>query len=111
MSSVVAMELRAGCRTPVEVRTLNKILAPFEGTQRLLYPNHRAWVRAGAILADLQVDRAKRQSLVHDTLIALSALSIGACVVTVNRRDFEALERILQLTCFGSVEEALAVTD
>ena len=112
MSSVVAMELRAGCRTRAEVRWLQKFFDPFERTQRVVYPNHRTWMRAGSMLADLdtrgRLNRATRQSLVHDTLIALGAVSIGACVVTANRRDFEMLARVCPLTWFGSVPAALA---
>jgi predicted nucleic acid-binding protein len=106
MSSVVAMELRAGCHTPAEARSLQKLLNPFERAQRIVYPDHRAWMRAGAILADL--DPARRQRMVHDALIALSAISIGACVVTSNRRDFEEIARRVPLTFFGGVAEALA---
>jgi predicted nucleic acid-binding protein len=108
MSSVVAMELRIGCRTQADVRLLSNLLDPFERTQRVVYPDHRMWVRAGTILADLRsVDRSRRQGLVNDTLIALSAISIGACIVSANRRDFATLSRVLPVKCFGSVNEAL----
>jgi predicted nucleic acid-binding protein len=108
MSSVVAMELRAGCHTRADERTLNSLLNPFEKTGRVIYPDHRMWLRAGAILAALGAgDRRERYRLVNDTLIALSAISIGACVVTANRRDFEMLAQILPLTSFASVTAAL----
>src|SRR5262249_28759679 len=111
MSSVVAMELRAGCRTAIEARLLRKLLDSFEGTQRVISPDHRAWVRAGEILADLgqrtQLERTRRQTIVHDVLIALSSVRIGACVVTANAGDFGAIARVLPLIWFGSLEEAL----
>jgi predicted nucleic acid-binding protein len=109
MSSVVAMELRSGCRTPTEVRFLTEFLYPFERTRRVVSPDHRMWIRAGEIVADLpNADRSRRQRLVHDSLIALSAVSIGACVVTANRRDFETLSAAIPVTFFGSVSDALA---
>lgn len=109
MSSVVAMELRIGCRTRTDARLLSSLLDPFERTQRVVYPDYRMWLRAGAILADLKgADRNKKQSLVNDTLIALSAISIGACIVSANRRDFATLSRVLPVPYFGSVDEALA---
>ncbi len=108
MSSVVALELRAGCRTAQQARFLKRLLDPFERTGRIVYPNHRAWMRAGAILSRIGlVDASKRQSLVHDTLIALGAFSIGASVVSSNRRDFELLSNFLSFTIFSSIQEAL----
>jgi predicted nucleic acid-binding protein len=108
MSSVVAMELRVGCRTAAEERILSRLLDPFERTARVVYPDHRMWVRAGAILAASPGDRARKPRLLNDCLIALSAVSIGAAVVTANRRDFDALTHFVKLTHFGSVNEALA---
>lgn len=64
------------------------------------------WVRAGAILANLEP--TKRKAIANDALIAISALSIGAAVVTRNAPDFGQLARFTPLTWFGSVEEALA---
>lgn len=108
MSSVVAMELRAGCRARSDARVLQALLDPFERTGRVVFPDHRMWLRAGSILAQMNIeDRHRRQSLTNDTLIALSAVSIGACVVTANARDFELLARTIPLTWFGSVGEAL----
>jgi predicted nucleic acid-binding protein len=112
MSSVVAMELRVGCRTRADVRLFRKLLAPFERTQRVIYPDHRMWVRAGAILGDIgslhAIERTKRKTLANDALIALSAVSIGAAVVTSNALDFELLARAIPLTWFGGVNEAMA---
>lgn len=106
------MELRVGCRTRADVRLFRKLLAPFERTQRVIYPDHRMWVRAGAILGDIgslhAIERTKRKTLANDALIALSAVSIGAAVVTSNALDFELLARAIPLTWFGGVNEAMA---
>lgn len=111
MSSVVAMELRAGCLSRSDVRSLESFLRPFERTGRTVHPNHAMWVRAGSILADLgsrhAIERTKRRTIANDTLIALSALSIGAAVVTLNARDFSLLAGALPFTWFGDVDEAL----
>lgn len=90
---------------------MRDLLDPFERTQRVVYPDHRMWVRGGSVLAELSrrhsVEPTKRRMLANHTLIALSAISIGAAVVTFNARDFTLLARVIPLTWFGSVEEAL----
>ncbi len=111
MSSVVAMELRAGCAAKSDVRSLEKFLRPFDRSGRIVYPNHEMWIRAGSVLADLgrrfAVEPSRRRTMSNDTLIALSAVSIGAAVVTRNARDFALLARAIPLIWFGSVEDTL----
>jgi predicted nucleic acid-binding protein len=53
---------------------------------------------AGEVLRQLQESPgytvASAHSLANDVLIALSARSIGAVVITQNERDFTAIQRI-----------------
>lgn len=112
VSSVVAMELRAGCRRPGEIRVLEQFLRPFEMARRIIAPDHHLCLQAGAILSllgtkyGLQAD--KRRSMTNDVLIATSALRIGAALLTRNRSDFSLISRCVPLVWFGSVEEFLA---
>ena len=53
MSSIVAMELRAGCRTRSQNRNVDKFLRPFEVAGRVVPPSHSACLKAGATLAEL----------------------------------------------------------
>jgi predicted nucleic acid-binding protein len=112
LSSVVAMELRSGCRSRRDVRLLDKFFHSFERTGRVVYPSHRIWLRAGIALAELGrrpgVNATRRKNMANDALIALSAASIGAAVVTRNATDFQALARVMPLLWFRGVEEALA---
>ncbi len=112
ISSVVAMELRAGCRSATEVRVLERFLRPFEAAGRVVAPDHRACLRAGAALALLGsrfgLTPDKRRALSHDALIAASAVAIGAAVITRHRSDFALLAQCLPLVWFGSLEEFLA---
>jgi predicted nucleic acid-binding protein len=52
--------------------------------------------RAGSLLRRLKLagPEVRSAAFVNDVLIALSARSIGAAVVTSNVRDFEAIRRI-----------------
>ena len=98
LSAVVLMELRAGAFSPADRRVLRRLEAAFERTGRLLAPTWIVFAEAGDALRQLQVDqgygiRAGR-SIVNDVLIALSARSIGATVVTQNERDYRAIERV-----------------
>src|SRR5208282_5613285 len=92
-SAVVLAELWRGAVTPADrefLRALGKnhpILTPTEGN----------WLESGQILARLRAERGcppdKLRDLHFDVLIALTARSHGARVITSNRADFEAIRR------------------
>ena len=111
-SSIVAMELRAGCQRPGEIQVLEQFLRPFEVAGRIIPPDHQACLHAGAILSLLGtkygLDPHKRRSLSNDVLIAASSLRIGAALITRNHSDFSLISRCIPLVWFGSVEEFLA---
>ena len=98
LSAVVLMELRAGAFVPRDRRVLQRLEAAFEGAGRILTPSRVVFAEAGDTLRRLQADRgyklAARSSIVNDVLIALSARSIGATVVTENARDYRAIQTI-----------------
>ena|ERR1035441_9648106 len=92
-SAVVLAELWRGAVTPADrefLRALGKnhpILTPTEGN----------WLESGQILARLRGERGyasdKLRDLHFDVLIALTARSHGARLITSNRSDFEAIRR------------------
>lgn len=92
-SSVVLAELWRGATTAAErefLRALGKnhpILTPTEGN----------WLESGQILARIRSEHGytveKLRDLHFDVLIALTARSCGARVITSNRSDFEAIHR------------------
>jgi len=98
MSAVVLMELRAGAFSPADRRVEARLQAAFERAGRLLAPTRIVFAEDGDTLRKLQgeqgYDIAARHSIVNDVLIALSARSIGATVVTQNERDYRAIERV-----------------
>jgi predicted nucleic acid-binding protein len=92
-SAVVLAELWRGAVTPADrefLRALGKnhpILTPTEGN----------WLESGQILGRLRSERGytsdKLRDLHFDVLIALTARSHGARLITSNRADFEAIRR------------------
>jgi predicted nucleic acid-binding protein len=92
-SAIVLAELWRGAVTPADrefLRALGKnhpILTPTEGN----------WLESGQILARLRAERGytsdKLRDLHFDVLIALTARSHGARLITSNRADFEAIRR------------------
>ena len=97
-SSVVAQELLAGARTPHHERQARTIYEPFERVRRIVTPTHSIWKEAGTIVAAMfdstpQLRNKLGQGLLNDILIALSARSIGASVVTSNVEDFRLIQQ------------------
>ncbi len=92
-SAVVLAELWRGAATQADrefLRALGKnhpVLAPTEGN----------WMESGQILAKMRAEHGytsdKLRDLHFDVLIALTARSHGARLITSNRADFEAIHR------------------
>jgi predicted nucleic acid-binding protein len=94
-SSVVLSELRRGARTKAalqQVHGLHRVAASVQWA-----PSAFDWWEAGRLVSEIGDARgweaSKRREFQNDALIALTARSHGATVVTANRTDFELLAR------------------
>jgi len=93
MSAVVLAELWRGVTGSAE-RTFLLSLAR---NRPILTPTEKTWLESGEILASIRSDRrfapTKLRDLHFDVLIALTARSHGARLITTNRTDFELIRR------------------
>lgn len=91
ISSVVLAELARGAVTKTDI----EILRVLTKNQKILTPTEKNWIESGEILAKMRKDNgfepAKLRDLHFDVLIALTARSCGACLITSNRTDFELI--------------------
>jgi predicted nucleic acid-binding protein len=98
LSAVVLMELRAGAVLRADQRVVQRLETAFERAGRILAPSRALFAEAGDTLRRLQIEAGYSiggsRSIANDVLIALSARSIGATVVTQNERDYRAIERV-----------------
>jgi predicted nucleic acid-binding protein len=90
-SSVVLAELwRGATRAPERefLRTLGR-------NHPILTPTEKNWLESGQVLGKIRVGRGystdKLRDLHFDVLIALTARSYGALLITSNRTDFEMI--------------------
>lgn len=94
-SSVVLHELLRGARSPTE----RKFVLELSRRCQVVTPTEQQWLKAAEILNRLRrrehYEAAKLRELAFDVLIALSARSIGASVITTNHADFRAIQREL----------------
>jgi predicted nucleic acid-binding protein len=90
-SSVVLAELWRGASTSEE----HSFLRTLERNYPIFTPTEKHWLESGRILRKVQRDRgfepAKLRDLHFDVLIALTARSHGARLITSNRADFELI--------------------
>ena len=97
MSSVVLAELLRGVTAPAE----HKFLRILARNRPILTPTQENWLESGEILAKIRADRGfephKLRDLHFDVLIALTARSHGARLITTNRKDFELIGRYRQI--------------
>ena len=88
-SSVVLAELGRGVTGTVERGFLHSLAR----NHPILTPTEKNWLESGEILARIRADRGfapnKLRDLHFDVLIALTARSHGARLITSNRTDFE----------------------
>ncbi len=94
-SSVVAQELLSGVLSEKGKKNVETLFRPFEKAGRIVTPGYTVWKEAGEALSILRRKKPQLKSklsrMVNDTLIAMSARSIGATVITSNSADFEAI--------------------
>jgi len=92
-SSVVLAELWRGAAKPAE----RKFLRVLERNHPILTPTEKNWLESGQILGKIHAATGsapdKLRDLHFDVLIALTARSYGARLVTSNRSDFEMINR------------------
>ena len=92
-SSVVLAELMRGVAGPAE----HKFLRSLARNRPILTPTQKNWLESGEILANIRADQGfephKLRDLHFDVLIALTARSHGARLITTNRTDFQLINR------------------
>jgi predicted nucleic acid-binding protein len=90
-SAVVLAELWRGATKPAERAFLREL----EKNHPILTPTEKNWLESGQILDRVRADKGfspeKLRDLHFDVLIALTACSYGARLITSNRSDFELI--------------------
>ena len=96
-SSVVLAELWRGATKRAEHRFLETL----EKNHPILTPTEKNWLESGQILGKIYADKRfppeKLRDLHFDVLIALTARSHGARLITSNKGDFEMINRYRRL--------------
>ncbi len=92
-SSVVLAELWRGATTDAEHAFLHEL----ERNHPVWTPSESNWIESGKILQRMMQDRGfeprKLRDLHFDVLIALTARTHGARLITSNRADFELIRK------------------
>jgi predicted nucleic acid-binding protein len=94
-SAVVLHELFRGARPGLERRFVMDLM----NRCRIITPTEAHWIHAGEFLNAMRrrqhYEVNKLRELAFDMLIALTARSIGATLITSNEADFQAIRRHL----------------
>ena len=90
----------AGATDSLKRAAVEGFYRPFERSRRIVTPSHSAWKDAGRILGVIRRQRKDLMdrltgSFVNDLLIAASAKSVGAKVVTLNVDDFTLIRNYI----------------
>ncbi len=111
LSAVVVMELMAAARDESSRKALEQVCQRYRADNTLVVPNEDDWLLASKVMYLLTHARKRSQKgklqrlppgasqrLALDVLIAVSARSWKAHVVTENWSDFEAIQRYCNTT-------------
>lgn len=97
LSGVVVQELYTGTSDAVGERLVAQFVHQTEKTGRIVIPTYQDWKEAGRVLARINrqepAQRTRISRLVNDTLLAMSAIQIGATLYTLNGQDFRLIAR------------------
>ena len=97
LASVVAYELYVNAQDRRTRSLIQEFIRPMERTGRVVSPTFDDWIEASAIVTGIENRdrswRSKLPALLNDILIALSALRIGATLLTYNKDDFRLIHR------------------
>ena len=92
-SSVVLAELWRGATKLAEISFLKEL----EKNHHVLTPTEKNWLESGQLLTKMRADKGfspeKLRDLHFDVLIALTARTHGARLITSNRGDFEMIRK------------------
>lgn len=91
LSSIVAMELYAGFRSQAARRDFTGLHRNLHRAGRIVTPQHEDFLLGGHVLFYLSrtLDQFDFKNHFRDGLIAVSAVRLGATVVTENGRNFQ----------------------
>ncbi len=96
-SAVVLAELWRGATLAAE----REFLRALGKNHPILVPTEKNWLESGQILGKLRATRGfaphKLRDLHFDVLIALTARSYGARLITTNRADFEMIHSVRKI--------------
>jgi predicted nucleic acid-binding protein len=96
-SSVVLAELWRGAANPSD----HEFLRALARSHPILTPTEKNWRESGEMLSRIRADHGfephKLRELHFDVLIALTARTHGARLITTNRRDFELISRYREI--------------
>jgi len=91
LSSIVATELIAGAHSKIQKREISKFISHYEEADRIISPSHNICFQAGKCIEKLTIPS---KNILGDSLIAMSAKSIGAEVWTINSKDFNLIKKV-----------------
>jgi predicted nucleic acid-binding protein len=101
LTTIALQELWAGAQTESVSRVLTALGTLARTHGRLLNPPPPAWIVSGQVLAEIAARRrlsaARLRVLRNDALLAATALSYDAVVLTANRKDFDLLSQFLDV--------------
>ena len=100
-SSVVLHELMRGTENHAQKTIIYELVEKI--SHAIINPQLSHWIDSGKLLGLLLLERKltkqKVSLLQNDILIGCCAASIGATLITKNRKDFQSIAKLLQIKC------------